>query len=306
MLALEAVGKTPADHPADAELLANAFQNLSSEESRIAATRAYANTVYSDLLRSNHRRLFVDKTPRYYLVLDFIKRVFPRARFVWLHRNPLDVAASYKRTWSIDIAAQLRECPEQRACVDLVIGLKRLLEFSRTHQSDVFALSYESLVTGPDDVMASVCSFLGVRRVRGLAEFDVGESTFSRSAFGDRCVLLTHAPHHDSIGSWRRVLSDADLQTLLDALGTETFQKLGYEDTLRELSSRGISLPTTDHTEKCLQSVQTGLPPRNADYQLSSAVASISSNPQLDVQSWRPGSSDEQWGAQASPSGALV
>ena len=40
------------------------------------------------------RRWFLDKTPRYHLVVDEIMELFPDARFVFLWRNPLAVAAS--------------------------------------------------------------------------------------------------------------------------------------------------------------------------------------------------------------------
>ena len=64
---------------------------------------------------------FVDKTPRYHLVVDEIMELFPDARFVFLWRHPLAVAASMIESfgrghWNLD-----------RYGVDLYGGVDRLV-----------------------------------------------------------------------------------------------------------------------------------------------------------------------------------
>lgn len=39
---------------------------------------------------------FLDKTPRYYLIIPEIARVFPDAKFIFLFRHPLQILASLK------------------------------------------------------------------------------------------------------------------------------------------------------------------------------------------------------------------
>ncbi len=45
------------------------------------------------------KRLFLDKTPAYALVLDFIARIYPYAKFVVLTRHPLAVFSSYAESF---------------------------------------------------------------------------------------------------------------------------------------------------------------------------------------------------------------
>jgi len=72
------------------------------------ATRAFALTAYNQKLREHHKSIFVDKTPRYYHILDTLDELFPKAKKIWLQRSPLDVAASYKTRWNVDIAGSLQ------------------------------------------------------------------------------------------------------------------------------------------------------------------------------------------------------
>lgn len=54
--------------------------------------RMYAH-LYARVLEGSGKSRFLDKTPRYYLVIPDLRRVFPEARFVVLFRNPLAVLA---------------------------------------------------------------------------------------------------------------------------------------------------------------------------------------------------------------------
>ena len=45
---------------------------------------------------------FLDKTPRYYLILKELEQVFPDAKFIFLFRNPVQIYASMLSTWGKD------------------------------------------------------------------------------------------------------------------------------------------------------------------------------------------------------------
>lgn len=62
------------------------------------ASRSYALEFYNGLLKGTSANMVIDKSPRYYTVLEFIDRLFPAARRVWLIRNPLSIAASFKKS----------------------------------------------------------------------------------------------------------------------------------------------------------------------------------------------------------------
>ncbi len=47
----------------------------------------------------NGETYFLDKTPRYYLIIPEIAQIFPDAKFIFLFRNPLQVISSVMKTW---------------------------------------------------------------------------------------------------------------------------------------------------------------------------------------------------------------
>ena len=59
------------------------------------ALRAATDTLYGRALAASGREHFLDKTPAYALVLDFVAKLYPAARYVVLTRHPLAVWTSY-------------------------------------------------------------------------------------------------------------------------------------------------------------------------------------------------------------------
>jgi hypothetical protein len=91
--------------PYDAVLAAEAAREFVAdlphgEQDYIDACRAYCDTLYLRMLSTKpEKRLFLDKTPAYALVLDFIARIYPSAKYVVLTRHPLAVFSSYAESF---------------------------------------------------------------------------------------------------------------------------------------------------------------------------------------------------------------
>ena len=43
---------------------------------------------------------FLDKTPRYHLIVEEIIKMFPNGKFIFLWRNPLSIVASMMKSWA--------------------------------------------------------------------------------------------------------------------------------------------------------------------------------------------------------------
>ena len=50
-------------------------------------------------LSSSKAKYFLDKTPRYFLIIDEIQQLFPESKFIFLFRHPLDILSSILLTW---------------------------------------------------------------------------------------------------------------------------------------------------------------------------------------------------------------
>ena len=96
----QTVDKAPYDHINSAEAMRLFVDGLPrKEEDYLDALRAYADTMYGRLLAPSGKRYFMDKTPAYALVLDFVAKVYPGAKYVVLTRHPLAIFSSYANSF---------------------------------------------------------------------------------------------------------------------------------------------------------------------------------------------------------------
>ena len=241
MLALESLGKACIRHPADSRLLGQAVHEFADDGISLDAVRAYATTVYNRRLEQASKSIFVDKTPRYYHILPFLRRVFREAKWIWLQRNPLDVAASYKNSWHVDLSRVLSDGADHPAwSFDLIIGLEQLLREADASDPRVLSIKYEQLVAEPQQETARVMQFLGIEPVADQTQFDLSGSAFAKSFAGDKKIASTAGPHTQSVGTWKSAFKPDELQTLFDFIGAETFCRLGYCQTVDEVKALGV------------------------------------------------------------------
>jgi O-antigen biosynthesis protein len=242
MLALSELGRVSARHPADSKLLGAAVGEFLGHEGLIAAARSAAHTVYQTYVERSGASLFVDKTPRYVFILDFIAAVFPHARYIWLRRDPMDIAASYLTTWRADIAKMFARQADAPETFDLTIGFDRLVDFHRRHADLIHVVHYENLVRWPRQELLRLLPHLGLAPTESAVETMIAITGTERAkgTFGDTKIHATSRVHANSIGAWRSVLDAGQLQILLDAIGPSRMFELGYAATVGALKQNGI------------------------------------------------------------------
>lgn len=108
-----------------------------------ATLRDFALRLYDLAANGSQDRYFLDKTPRYHLIVDELFELFPEARFVFLWRNPLAVAASIVETWADGRWAV------DRWHVDLFDGVTNLTDGFRAHEGAALSVRFEDLVGEP-------------------------------------------------------------------------------------------------------------------------------------------------------------
>ncbi|CAN5397323.1 hypothetical protein BH10PLA1_BH10PLA1_09390 [soil metagenome] len=275
MLAMESLGKVSARHPANSQVIGAALRDFLGEKGMIDVARCAAIEAYNSKLSTVGKSCFVDKTPRYYLILPFLQRVFPKAKFVWLIRNPVAVAASYNSTWGMDLAKLLADEIDSWGYYDLVLGPRRLMHFSHDSGGAVYWIRYEELVQNPDHQIRLLTDWLGLPPAEGLTSLDT-TGAVSNSYAGDKKIVGTQRPHTDSLDAWERVLSPEDLQVLVDAIGAEIFQQLGYGGVLERLAQLGVYQRKPEITQVYVARAEELLSQRWQD------MAAVSSAPPAD------------------------
>lgn len=188
--------------PYDAVLAAEAAREFVAdlphgEQDYIDACRAYCDTLYLRMLSTKpEKRLFLDKTPAYALVLDFIARIYPTAKYVVLTRHPLAVFSSYAESFfNGDYAAAQAYNPILERYVPA------LASFLRKQQVPIYHVVYEQLVADPERMLGEIFAFLGVANEPQAVEYGRHEPT--EQGLGDPIGVKKHSrPTTESVEKW--------------------------------------------------------------------------------------------------------
>ncbi len=197
-----------------------------------AGVRAFAREIYGTVLARHGKKRFLDKTPRYSLIVPDLYRLFPEARFVLLFRNPLAVLASELSTYVKEDWPKLANFAP-----DLLAAPRRLIEARALLGDRAVLLRYEDLVASPAEEMARVCDALALRFDPAMLEY--ADTPAPKGVMNDPVGVHQHqAPSPASLEKWKRLGEDSQARhfalAYVNALGPETLQDLGYPlETLR-------------------------------------------------------------------------
>jgi hypothetical protein len=214
-------------------------------------SRSFAITAYNRELKEHGKEIFVDKTPRYYHILEYIDELLPHAKKIWLQRSPLDVAASYKMRWNVDIDT-LTGKHLSFASLDFSLGLFKLAEYFKRHSSSKMCVQYEELVQTPGKVLESICKFIGVPFEPKMLQFAANKSIvdgYRKSSFGDKDAPNSTALTPRAIGQWSAVLSRDELQDLVNLLGLDVLREYCSGEEVAKLLGMGVQPPSESVSE---------------------------------------------------------
>ncbi|CAB1275124.1 sulfotransferase [Candidatus Nitrosacidococcus tergens] len=223
LLGLEALGKVPIDHPADSPLLTGATTEF-LESQRFQYLKQAALAIYEKKRVDVGKQVFIDKTPRYYHIPEFLSSFLPESKFILLVRNPLDIAASFKTSWGVNLPKIISQQDDTPFLFDYILGVSHLLAFSKNYP--VLGIAYENLVTSPDSEMDRIFHYLSLPKQKINQNLD--SSIYKESLFGDRNILDTPYIHTQSIGTYQDVFTPEEIGTLINGLGKDIYAQLGY------------------------------------------------------------------------------
>ncbi|MEY4582595.1 MAG: hypothetical protein RL701_7298, partial [Pseudomonadota bacterium] len=150
------VDKAPYDHINAAEAIKTFVAGLpAGEADYLDAVRAYADTLYGRMLQTSGKRYFLDKTPANALVLPFLTRLYPRAKYIVLTRHPLAIASSYANGF---FDGDWRAANNFNPVVNRYVpAVARLL---REPPQQLCQVGYEQLAREPERELARLFAFL--------------------------------------------------------------------------------------------------------------------------------------------------
>ena len=209
------------------------------------AIRAWANVIYGNALSRTGKRYFLDKTPRYYFVVPDLYRIFPKAHFLFLLRNPMAVLASELTTY---IKENLRALSLFRE--DLLLAPRLIMEGIDALGPDAIQVRYESFVSNPHENLSELCAKLGLSFVPEM--LDYANTPAPLGAMNDPVGIHRHTrPSTDSVNRWKDMAADPQkrhfAQSYLQELGPEIVGRMGYS--YAEILEDLAVLPDADESD---------------------------------------------------------
>jgi hypothetical protein len=191
------------------------------------ANRRWAETIYGNALNKANKAYFLDKTPRYYFIITDLYRLFPKARFIFLLRNPMAVLASEFNTYVKDNWAFLSAlAPDLLSAPNLILqGIKAL-------GADAIVLHYEQFVTNPEQNISILCDRLGIEF--NISMLDYSKTKAPEGSLNDPVGIHQHSkPGSHSVDKWKQMAADPQKRYMaekyLEALGKNTIEQYGYD-----------------------------------------------------------------------------
>lgn len=106
-------------------------------------------------------RRLVEKTPTNTPHLPRLAATFPRARFLYIHRHPVDVFTSYRRRAAVDTQARWADLTLDEFCRRYESATRHALAWRDAAHGNLQFVRYETLTTDAERALRSVCVFLG-------------------------------------------------------------------------------------------------------------------------------------------------
>lgn len=185
----------------------------------IADLAALVNRIYFDCAGMNGKPRWGDKTPKYSYYVMKLHEVFPAARFIHLYRDARDTCVSMRNGgWCEgDIQRIVRQW----------VGMTRAArEGAKLGPDHYLEVSYEALVTKPEEHLRKICDFLGEPYQPEMLDFYLTAAK-ETAPWEDGIHLKTRSPvGAANIGTWRKELSRWELW-VVEAYASATMQTVG-------------------------------------------------------------------------------
>lgn len=152
------------------------------------------SSIYS-ILSPTDVRYFVDKTPRYYGIVPFLKKAFPSARFIYLLRSPAEVVASKIQK------NNNRVPPLKMVLLDTITATTKIADAISESPQDL-TITYHDLVRDTSNIINKIQTFLSVT----LKVDELGSIQLSGS-LGDQRAKSTRRIDPDISRDWTSSVS---------------------------------------------------------------------------------------------------
>lgn len=229
------VQKAPYDHVLAAEAQNLFIQQLPNKEQDYwHACRAYCDVLYGRYLEGGNETICLDKTPAYGLILPFMMKVFPDAKYVVLTRHPLATFSSFANSFfDGDYQVAQNYNPILNRYIPAIARFLRQTEVPYVH------VKYEDLVKDPDAWMERIYAYIGVPFERETIDYGESRNEATKpNGLGDPIGVQRHT--RPTIGPVKKWVEELAADPAKRTLVWEVVAQLDPED----LETYGYALDT--------------------------------------------------------------
>ena len=217
------------------DLSRKAFDLFNTEfectSSLLDAQKLYSDSIYSNVFRKIKSKYFLDKTPRYVHIVNELKTIYPKAKYIVLLRDPLAIVSSYASTWFSNDYKKLLNDKFSR--YDIEHGFDRLAEFIESDFKNKIIIRYEDLLSSPEKECKRVFNYLGLKYDSKYIDYGASGKS-SNYVLGDpKLVNRKSRPDPSNIYSWindiRKSVNMSFLPEIMKGISNNSSSILGYD-----------------------------------------------------------------------------
>jgi hypothetical protein len=191
----------------------------------------------------NEVKYFLDKTPRYHLIVEEIIRLFPEGKFIFLWRNPLAIVASIMETWNKG------QWNLYLYKVDLFEGLTNLIRAYETYSEKSCAICYEDLLDNPKNEFQRLANYLEIPYNSEILLTCFNNPKF-KTIWGDPTGINQYQSiSQEPLEKWKDILANPIRKTwcrnYLKWIGKDPLEVMGYN--FDKLSAELNAIPSGIH-----------------------------------------------------------
>jgi protein-tyrosine sulfotransferase len=202
----------------------------------IATVRDTVDRIYGRYLARRGKPRWCDKSLDSILSADLLAELFPQARFVCLYRHCMDVIASGAEAcpWGVSRFGFDPYVAQNPGNTVAAIGsywadtAQMMLGFEERQPDRCHRVRYEDLAASPEEVTASLLSFLGAAPAPGITA-ECFSTPHEGDGPGDEKIWFTTKVSGDTIGRGVNVPAGALPPQLREQI-SQSLAKLGYRD----------------------------------------------------------------------------
>jgi hypothetical protein len=185
------------------------------------AVATLIDTLFTRYQIAEGKKRWAEKTPGNIMRIEYLSRLFPKAQFIHIIRDPRDVYCSIRERAQRDKPEWVKFTPRRAAidwCAFVVTGKRWRTETERYAE-----VRYEDLASDPEQVMRRSLEFLGEPWDPSILDpaRDTIEARKDQEVRNDRVVS-------SSIGRWRTDLQADEIRRIQSVAGP-LMTELGYE-----------------------------------------------------------------------------